>query len=88
MDPAVLSEHIYYSLDAGGETRPIALDISKAFDKVWHSILLHKLKAYCVVGPILSILESFLPERSLKFLGPTLNSCFLLMIFLMRFYQE
>ena len=37
-----------------------------AFDKVWHAGLLHKLKAYGVVGPILSVLESFLQERSLK----------------------
>ena len=62
----VLSECIYNSLDALGETRAIALDISKAFDKVWHAGLLHKLKAYGVDGSILSILESFLKERSLK----------------------
>ena len=60
----VLNERIYNSLDAGGETRVIALDIS--FDKVWHARLLHKLKAYGVVGPNLRILESFLQERSLK----------------------
>ena len=42
---AALSERICNSLDASGETRAIALDISKAFDKVWHAGLLHKLKA-------------------------------------------
>ena len=62
----VLSERIYNSLDAGGETRAIALDISKAFDKVWHAGLLHKLKAYGVDGSILSIIESFLLDRALK----------------------
>ena len=62
----VLREHIYNLLDAGRETRAIALDISKASNKVWHARLLHKLKAYGVVGPILSILESFWQERSLK----------------------
>ena len=51
---------------AGGGTRAIDLDIPKAFDKVWHSGLLHKLKSYGVISPILSILESFLQERSLK----------------------
>ena len=51
-------------MDAGGETRAIALDTSKAFGKVWNAGLLQKLKACDVVGPILSILESFL--RSLK----------------------
>ena len=55
----VLSECIYNLLDAGGETRAISLDISKASNKVWHAGLLHKLKAYGVVGPILNILESF-----------------------------
>ena len=58
-----LSDLIYNLLDADGEIRAIA---SKAFDKVWHAGFLHKLKAYCVVDPILSILESFSQERSLK----------------------
>ena len=62
----ILSEHIYNSLDAGEETRAIALDISKAFDKIWHARLLHKLNVYDVIGPILCILESFLQERTLK----------------------
>ena len=62
----VLSECIYNSFDAGGETSAIALDISKAFDKVWDAGLPHKLKAYAVVGPILNTLESFLQERSFE----------------------
>ena len=62
----VLSERIYISLDAGGETRAIAFEISKAFDNVWHAGLLHKLNVYGVVGHILNILESFLQEHSLK----------------------
>ena len=40
--------------------------ILKAFDKVSHAVLLHKLKAYGVIGPVLGILESFLQSRSLK----------------------
>ena len=63
---SLTSERIYNSLDADGETIPIELDISKAFDKGWHAGLLHKPKAYGVVSPILSILESFLQGRSLK----------------------
>ena len=62
----VLSERIYNSLDVGGETRAIALDISKAFDKVWHAGLLHKLQAYGVLGSVLNIITSFLQERALK----------------------
>ena len=59
-DILTVSERIYNSLNSGGEPRAIALDISKAFDKVWHARLLHKLKTYGVVGPILSILECLL----------------------------
>ena len=51
---------------ACNETHYIFQIISKAFDKVWHAGLLHKLKAYGVAGSILSILESFLKDRSLK----------------------
>ena len=32
------------ALAAGGEARAVALDISKAFDRVWHAKLLHKLE--------------------------------------------
>ena len=45
--------------------RAIALDISKAFNKVWHAGLLHKLKSYGVGGMILDIVDSFLRERAL-----------------------
>ena len=62
----VLCEHIYNSLDAGGEPRDITLDISKAFYKVWHAGLFHKVRAYGVAGRILSILESFMQELPLK----------------------
>ena len=44
----------------------IALDILKAFDKIWHAGLLHKLKAYVVRDSILSIIESFLQDRAIK----------------------
>ena len=37
----------------------IALDISKAFDKVWHAGLLHKLKSYGISGPFMEIINSF-----------------------------
>ena len=55
-------------MDACGETRAIALDISKAFDKVWHAGLLHKLKAYGVSGLFLDIIKSFLSDRKIRVL--------------------
>ena len=33
-------QDIYYSFDEGFETTAIVLDISKAFDKVWHEGLI------------------------------------------------
>ena len=38
---ALLTEHISKVLDKRGESRSVALDISKAFDRVWHGGLLH-----------------------------------------------
>ena len=47
-------------------TRAVALDISKAFDRVWHAVLLHKLKSYGISGPIFGLILSFLCNRHLQ----------------------
>ena len=39
------------------------LDISKAFDKVWHDGLIFKLKSNGVSGKLLNLIKSFLSER-------------------------
>ena len=39
------------------------LDISKAFDKVWHQGLLYKLKQNDILGNLLEILIGFLKDR-------------------------
>ena len=44
----------------------MALDISKAFDRVWHAGLLHKLKSYGISGQIFSLISSFLSNRRLR----------------------
>ena len=41
------------ALDAGKEVRVVFCDISKAFDRVWHAGLLHKLQAAGVLGNLL-----------------------------------
>ena len=46
-----------------GDVRGIFLDISKAFDKVWHEGLLYKLKTYGIDGQLLSLLENYLKNR-------------------------
>ena len=43
----------------------MALDISKAFDRVWHAALLHKLKSYVISGQIFGHISSFLSKRRL-----------------------
>ena len=49
-----------------GATQAIALDISKAFDRVWHAGLLHKLKSYGISGQIFGLISSFLSNRQLQ----------------------
>ena len=47
-------------------TRTVALDISKAFDRIWHTGLLHKLKSYGISGQIFGLISSFLSNRRLR----------------------
>ena len=49
-----------------GSTRAVALDISKAFDKVCHAGLLHKLKFYRISAQIFGLTSSFLSNRRLR----------------------
>ena len=44
----------------------MALVISKAFDRVWHAGLLHKLKCYGILGQIFDLISSFLSNRQLR----------------------
>ena len=39
------------------------LDISKAFDKVWHEVLIFKLKTYGIDGKLLKLLKNYLTDR-------------------------
>ena len=42
------------------------LDISKAFNRVWHTGLLHRLKSYEISGQIFGLISSFLSNRWLR----------------------
>ena len=46
-----------------GPTRAVALDIPKAFDRVWHADLLHKLTSYGISDQIFGIISSFPSNR-------------------------
>ena len=59
----VVSDRIARAFNRSGATRAVALDISKAFDRVWHVGLLHKLKSYGISGQIFSLISSFLSNR-------------------------
>ena len=62
----VLSDRIARAFNRSGATRAVALDISKAFDRVWHAGLLHKLKSYGIPGQIFGLISSFLSNRQLR----------------------
>lgn len=62
----VITERVYRSLDKCGGAQAVALDISKAFDKVWHAGLLHKLASYGVSGKAHGIISSFLKRRKMN----------------------
>ena len=61
-----MSDKIARAFNRSGATRAVALDISKAFDRVWHAGLLHKLKSYGISGQIFGLISSFLSNRQLR----------------------
>ena len=62
----VVSDRIARAFNMSGATRAAALDICKAFDRVWHAGLLHKLKSYGISGQIFGLISSFLSNRRLR----------------------
>ena len=58
-----ITHQIFQFLDNGHEVRSVFLDMSKAFDKVWHKGLIFKLKQNGISGNLLSTLTDFLTLR-------------------------
>ena len=58
-----ITHEIYKSFDDGLEVRSVFLDISKAFDKVWHEGVIFKLKQNGISGDLLNILTDYLSKR-------------------------
>ena len=54
---------IHESFHCGLEVRSIYLDMSKAFDKVWHEGLLFKLKQNGIEGNLLNLFQNYLTNR-------------------------
>ena len=63
---SVVSDRIARAFNRSGATQAGALDISKAFDRVWHTVRLHKLKSYGISGQIFGRISSFLSNRRLQ----------------------
>ena len=58
--------HVWSSaLESSGESRVISLDISKAFDRVWHKCLLAKLPMFGLHHTLINWIGSFLSDRSI-----------------------
>ena len=54
---------ICMALENHTDIQLIFFDISKAFDKVWHKGLLHKLKCIGIKGPLFNLLSDYLYNR-------------------------
>ena len=72
-----ISHKTYWAFDdvPGKETRAVFLDLSKAFDRVWHKGLLYKLECSGISGNLLALIRDFLAKREQRVLlnGKTLN---------------
>ena len=67
LDQSQLLEMIHkisYSNSLGNETKIVFLDISKAFDRVWHKGLIFKLSRTGIPNSLLKWFESYLSNRS------------------------
>ena len=65
------------SCESPYEVRAIFLDISKAFDKVWHQGLLFKLQQNGITGKCLSFFKNYLSNRNYRVaLNGSLSDCY------------
>ena len=62
----VVSDRIAGAFNRSEATPAVALDIFKAFDRVWHTGLLHKLNSSGISGQIFGLIFSFLSNRQLQ----------------------
>ena len=63
---AIISDRIARASNSSGATRAVALDISKALDRVQHAGLLHKLTSYGISGQIFGLISFFHSNRWLR----------------------
>ena len=59
----VVSDRVSRASNRPRDTRAVALDIFKAFGRVWHAGLLHKLKSCGISVQIICLISSFVNNR-------------------------
>ena len=53
-----MSNRVTTACNRCGATWAVAIDISKAFNRVWHAVLLHKFRSYGISGQIFGLISS------------------------------
>jgi hypothetical protein len=61
-----ITDKIHKALEEGKEICLVFLDVSKAFDRVWHSGLLHKLRCLGIEGNLFDWLCDYLADRKIR----------------------
>ena len=61
----LVSDRMARTFNNSEATWAVALNISKAFARVWRVGLLHKLESYIILGQIFGLILSFLSKRQL-----------------------
>ena len=61
-----MPDRIVRAFNRSGATQAVALDISKAFNRVWHSGLLHKHRSYGISCQIIGLISFILSNRWLQ----------------------
>ena len=62
----VVSDRIGRTFNRRGSAVAVSLDICKAFDRVWHAVLLGKRRFYGILGQVFDLISSFLSSRRLR----------------------
>jgi hypothetical protein len=61
-----ITDKIYKALETGNEVCLVFLDVSKAFDRVWHAGLLYKIKGMGITGNLYNWLIDYLSGRKIR----------------------
>ena len=76
--PPVVRSELYNSILNSLEQKEISCflfcDFSKAFDKVWHRGLIHKMNYYGIKGPLIEWFENYLYQRKQKVINRATSS--------------